>query len=91
MFRNLPGPLPAFITTRDFRPWNEKERNALTRFILSLRYRHPEGVREIWAHMHDLHVAGMDGLREHYAQWRQPQHPPTLAEYVARHWPERGS
>ncbi len=71
------------------RPWNERERSALTRFILSLRYRHPEGMREITAHMHDLHVAGLGGLRDHYAQWRQPQHPPTLAEYVAREWPAR--
>lgn len=71
------------------RPWNERERSAITRFILSLRYRHPDGMREITAHMRDLHVAGMDALRDQYEQWRQPQHPPTLAEYVALQWPER--
>ena len=70
-------------------PWNVRERSALTRFILSLLYRHPEGVGELKEHMRDLHVACIDGLREHYARWRQPEDPPTLAEYAARQWPER--
>ena len=71
------------------KPWNVRERSALTRFVLSLLYRHPEGVREIKEHMRNLLDAEIDGRREHYAQWRQPEHPPTLAEYVAHQWPER--
>jgi len=40
-------------------------------------------------HIRDLHLASIEGLREHYEQWRQPGDPPTLAEYLASEWPER--
>ena len=46
-------------------------------------------MRELKKHIRDLHLASIEGMREHYEQWRQPGDPPTLAQYLASEWPER--
>jgi hypothetical protein len=67
---------------------NERERSAFTRFIFSLLYRHPEGVRELKEQMRDVYLAGIDALREHYAEQWMPNNPPTFEEFMARTRPE---
>jgi hypothetical protein len=52
------------IVKADPRVWNDRERSAWARFILSLLYRHPDRIRELKAHMHDLYLAAYESVGE---------------------------
>jgi hypothetical protein len=76
------------IVRDDLKGWTLRERSALSRFILSLRYRHPEGVRELKDHMHDVFIASLDGVRDHYSEQQNTDDLQTLGEVIADKRPE---
>jgi hypothetical protein len=59
------------IIAGDPTPWDARIRSAWVRFILSLRFRNPEAVAVIKQQMLDIWKAGVDYLRNNYAQLRR--------------------
>lgn len=62
-------------------------RSALSRFIMTLFYRVPEGMARLRAKVAHDYPQGLEGLRDIYDDWRRPNDPDSFDEFV-RQFPE---
>lgn len=67
--------------------WAAQLASSWVRFVLSLRYRHPQAVAEIKAMMAEAWKAAKDELATSYEAVKLPGDPPTLEQYLAKRPP----
>ena len=56
--------------------------------MFSLLFRHPEGIETLKRQMGDIWEAEVARLKSNYAEFRQPNDPPTFEQYMSRVEPE---
>lgn len=72
------------IITGDPTPWPGEIRSAWVRFVLGLRFRNPQAVKLIKAHLLEVWGAGVAALKENYSRIMHPGLPPSFEEYMSR-------
>ena len=75
------------IMSGDAMPWDNEERSAWTRYILSLIFRNPAAVRVIKDRIYDIWDEGLKALEANYTERRQSTDPATFEEYLAQRRP----
>ena len=75
------------IMSGDPKPWDNEERSAWTRYILSLIFRNPAAVRVIKDRIFDIWDEGLKALEANYTDRRKSTDPATFGEYLAQRRP----
>jgi hypothetical protein len=71
------------IMRGDKTPWDNEQRSAWTRYILSLMFRNPAAVRAIRDNFIEVWDVGIRELEPNYAERKRPTDPATFEEYYA--------
>lgn len=65
----------------DKAPWTSEMRSAWTRYLLSLRFRNPDTVKDLKTHMLDIWSTAQESIKKDFANWRKPNDPETWEEF----------
>ena len=63
--------------------WSSEIRSAWTKYLLSLRYRNPETVKDLREHMANVWATGRQSIKDDYLNRRLPTDPATFEEFEA--------
>lgn len=61
--------------------WTSEMRSAWTRYLLSLRFRNPDTVKDLKTHMIDIWSTARESIKKDFAKWRRPDDPDTWEEF----------
>ncbi|UVK55842.1 DUF4238 domain-containing protein [Mesorhizobium sp. AR02] len=61
--------------------WTPEMRSAWTRYLLSLRFRNPDTVNDLKAHVLNIWSAARESIRKNFANWRRDNDPHTWDEF----------
>ncbi|SFO74788.1 Protein of unknown function [Bradyrhizobium sp. Ghvi] len=75
------------LLLRDPKPWTPEHRSAWSRFLLSVRLRHPDAVDELRAAIPVAWNRGSAASQTKYEQLRKPDDPETFEEFIVRRDP----
>jgi hypothetical protein len=65
----------------DKAPWTSEMRSAWTRYLLSLRFRNPDTVKDLKTHMLNIWSTAQESIKKDFAKWRRPDDPLTWEEF----------
>lgn len=75
------------LLERDPKPWTAEQRSGWSRFLLSVRLRHPDAMDELRAAIPTAWNRSSEASQARYAELREPDDPETFEEFIVRRDP----